>query len=146
MDLGVAGLIIHDLDSGRANALKVQLLSRYGPSRCRTTSNLEHDIAAADGIVNATQMGMRGFPGCPVPISAIKATHWAADVIYTPMQTTFLSAAAATGARVLNGGGMCVHQAVAAFQCLTGIAPDVARLHRAFAAAVAARDAALAVT
>lgn len=146
MDLGVAGLIIHDLDSGRANALKVQLLSQYGPSRCRTTSNLEHDIAAADGIVNATQMGMRGFPGCPVPISAIKATHWAADVIYTPMQTTFLSAAAATGARVLNGGGMCVHQAVAAFQCLTGIAPDVARLRRAFAAAVAARDAALAAT
>lgn len=144
MDLGAADLIIHDLDPARANTLKVQLSSHYGASRCRIAGSLEQDIAGADGIVNATQVGMRGFPGCPVPVAAIKAAHWAADVIYTPMQTAFLSAAVAKGARVLNGGGMCVHQAVAAFQCLTGVTPDVARLHRTFAAAVAARDAFLA--
>jgi shikimate dehydrogenase len=144
MDLGAADLIIHDLDPARANTLKVQLSSHYGASRCRIAGSLEQDIAGADGIVNATQVGMRGFPGCPVPVAAIKAAHWAADVIYTPMQTAFLSAAVAKGARVLNGGGMCVHQAVAAFQCLTGVTPDVARLHRTFAAAVAARDAGLA--
>jgi shikimate dehydrogenase len=144
MDLGVADLVIHDLDQTRANALKLQISSQYDASRCRIAGSLEQDIATADGIVNATQLGMRGFPGCPVPVAALKATHWAADVIYTPMQTTFLSAAAARGARVLNGGGMCVHQAVAAFQCLTGVTPDVARLHRVFAAAVTARDADLA--
>jgi shikimate dehydrogenase len=144
MDLGVAKLILHDLDQARADALKAQLASRYGASRCRLSRSLEHDIGGADGIVNATQVGMRGFSGCPVPVGAIKATHWAADVIYTPMQTAFLSTAAAKGARVLNGGGMCVHQAVAAFQCLTGVTPDVARLHRAFAVSVAARDAGLA--
>jgi shikimate dehydrogenase len=142
MDLGVADLIIHDLDAARANALKARL--QYSASRCRLVGGLEQDIAGADGIVNATQVGMRGFPGCPVPVAAIKARHWAADVIYTPMQTAFLSAAAAKGARVLNGGGMCVHQAVAAFECLTGVTPDVARLHRTFAVAVAARDAGLA--
>ena len=146
MDLGVADLIIHDLDAARANALKAELASHYGASRCRIASGLERDIADADGIVNTTQVGMRGFPGCPVPIATIKASHWAADVIYTPMQTAFLSAAVAKGAPVLNGGGMCVHQAVAAFQCLTGITPDVARLHRTFAAAVAARDAGLAAS
>ena len=140
MDLGVADLIIHDLDLARAKGLKVRLSSQYGASRCRVASSLEHDIAGADGIINATQVGMRGFPGCPVPVGAIKAKHWAADVIYTPMQTAFLTAAAAAGARVLNGGGMCVHQAVAAFQCLTGLTPDLSRLHHAFAIAVAARD------
>jgi len=144
MDLGVADLILHDLDTARADALKAQLASQYGPTRCRLAGSLEQDIAGADGIVNATQVGMRGFPGCPVPVAAIKARHWAADVIYTPMQTAFLSAAVAKNARVLNGGGMCVHQAVAAFQCLTGVTPDVARLHRTFASAVAARDAGLA--
>ena len=143
MDLGVAELILHDLDRARADALKAQLSSQYGASRCRLATSLEHEIVGADGIVNATQVGMRGFPGCPVPAAAIKAGHWAADVIYTPMQTAFLSAAAGKGARVLNGGGMCVHQAVAAFQCLAGVTPDVARLHRTFAAAVAARDAGL---
>jgi shikimate dehydrogenase len=144
MDLGVGALVIHDLDSARANALKVQLSSQYGPTRCRIAGDLERDIAAADGVVNATQVGMQGFPGCPVPVAALKATHWAADLIYTPTQTAFLSAAAAKGAHVLNGGGMCVHQAVAAFQCLTGVTPELGRLHHAFATAVAARDAQLA--
>jgi shikimate dehydrogenase len=141
MDLGVAVLVIHDLDAARANALKAELSSHYGPSRCRLAGALEHDIASADGVVNATQVGMRGFPGCPVPVAALKAAHWAADVIYTPMETAFLKAASAAGARVLNGRGMCVHQAVEAFRCLTGVVPDLAGLYHAFDAAVAARDA-----
>jgi shikimate dehydrogenase len=143
MDLGVADLVLHDLDAARANALQADLSRHYGPSRCRLAQDLERDIAAAAGVVNATQVGMRGFPGNPVPVAALKADHWAADVIYTPMQTEFLKAAAAKGARTLNGSGMCVHQAVEAFRQLTGVTPDPARLHRAFTGAVAARDAAL---
>jgi shikimate dehydrogenase len=144
MDLGAAVLVIHDLDRARANALASDLARHYGAARCRIADDLQRDIAAADGVVNATQVGMRGFPGNPIPVAALSATHWAADVIYTPVETEFLAAAAAKGARVLNGGGMCVHQAAAAFRMLTGVAPDPAQLHRAFAAAVAARDAAMA--
>ena len=143
MDLGVAVLILHDQDSARAKALMADVAKHYGASCCRITSDLERDIGAAAGVVNATQVGMRGFPGNPVPTAALKTTHWAADVIYTPIQTAFLEAAAAKGARTLNGGGMCVHQAVEAFRLFTGIEPDVARLHRAFASARAARDKAL---
>ncbi len=144
MDLGVAVLVIHDRDTARANSLKADLATYYDASRCRVTSNLERDIAAADGVVNATQVGMRGFPGNPVPVSALKATHWAADVIYTPIETEFIRAAAGKGARVLNGGGMCVHQAVEAFRLFTGVEPDTARLHCAFAKALAAREKGLA--
>ena len=146
MDLGVAELVLHDLDSARANALKADLARHYGPSRCRLAQDLQRDIAAAAGVVNATQVGMRGFPGNPVPVAALNAAHWAADVIYTPLQTEFLKAAAAKGARTLNGSGMCVHQAVAVFRQLTGVEPDPARLRRAFDTAVAARDAAFAAT
>jgi len=128
----------------RANALNADLARYYGASRCRVTNDLEFDIAAAHGVVNATPVGMRGFLGNPVPISALAESHWAADVIYTPIETEFLKAAAAKGACMLNGGGMCVHQAVEAFQLLTGIEPNVARMHRAFATALAARDKALA--
>ncbi len=143
MDLGVAALVLHDLDRARAEALKADLAKHYGASRCRIADDLERDIAAAAGVVNATQVGMRGFPGNPVPIAALKASHWAADVIYTPLQTEFLKAAAAKGARTLNGSGMCVHQAVEAFRQLTGFTPDLSRLHRTFTTAVAARDAVL---
>jgi shikimate dehydrogenase len=144
MDLGVASVAIHDLDKAGAEALVADVVSHYGASRCRVANDVARDIAAADAVVNATQVGMLGFPGNPVPIVPLKATHWAADVIYTPLQTEFLKAAAAKGARVLNGAGMCVHQAVEAFRLFTGVEPDLARLHRTFATAVAARDAALA--
>ena len=143
MDLGAATLVLHDLDQTRAEALTADVAKHYGASRCRVSGDLERDIAAADGIVNATQTGMSGFPGNPVPVAAIKPTHWAADVIYTPAETEFLKAAAAKGARTLNGSGMVVHQAAAAFRCLTGETADPARLYRAFAKGMAARDGAM---
>ncbi|MGA7772786.1 MAG: shikimate dehydrogenase [Pseudolabrys sp.] len=143
MDLSVALLIIHDRDGSRANALCSDLAKHYGASRCRIARDVEREIAAADGIVNATQVGMRGFPGNPVPVSALKSTHWAADVIYTPVDTEFIKAASAKGARILSGDGMCVHQAVEAFRLFTGITPDLARLHSAFTVGYEAREIAL---
>jgi shikimate dehydrogenase len=139
MDLGVAVLVIHDRDGARANALESDIAKYYGAARCRVTGNLEGDIAAADGVVNATQVGMNGFPGNPVPVTVMTAAQWCADVIYTPVETAFLQAAAAKGCRAMNGGGMCVYQAVEAFRLFTGIEPDVARLHRTFATALVAQ-------
>jgi shikimate dehydrogenase len=140
MDLGVATLVIHDIDRARAESLCADLAKHFGASRCRVATVLDREVAAADGVVNATQLGMRGFPGNPVPPSALKASHWCADVIYTPIDTEFLKAAAAKGARTLNGGGMCVHQAVEAFRQFTGVEPDLKRLHGAFETARIARD------
>jgi shikimate dehydrogenase len=142
VDLGVSLLVIHDREVSRASALEDAVAKSFGASRCRVGSDLAADISAADGVVNTTQVGMRGFPGNPIPVSALKATHWAADVIYTPLETEFIKAAVATGARVLTGGGMCVHQAVEAFRLFTGIEPDVTRLQRAFTEAVSIREAA----
>ena len=143
MDLGIATLVIHDLDKARAQSLCDDLAKHFG-NRCRVATDLEKEIASADGVVNATQLGMRGFPGNPVPPSALKQSHWCADVIYTPIDTEFLKAASAKGARTLNGGGMCVHQAIEAFRQFTGVEPDLARLHLAFNTARIARDAAYA--
>jgi shikimate dehydrogenase len=141
MDLGVASLAIHDLDATRAATLQADLSAHYGAARCRIAGDLEHDISTADGVVNATQTGMAGFPGNPIPVAALKPTHWAADVIYTPVETAFLKAAAANGASVLNGSGMCIYAAVEAFRLFTGRDADVAHLQRTFAAVLAARDA-----
>ena len=85
---------------------------------------------------------MQGIPGNPVPVAALAARHWVADVIYTPIETELIRAAHAAGARTLTGGGMCVHQAVETFRLFTGLQPDVARMHRTFASALAQRDAA----
>jgi shikimate dehydrogenase len=143
MDLGLRALVVHDSDARRAAALCADVNKHSGEGRCRVSLRLADEIAAADGVVNATPIGMSGFPGNPVPADALRGGHWVADVIYSPIETELIRTAAAIGARVLTGGGMCVHQAVDAFRLFTGITPDVTRMHRTFASALAARDKAL---
>jgi shikimate dehydrogenase len=143
MDLGLRSLIVHDKDTARAASLAADVCTHFGGGRCRVSVGLSDEIAAADGVANATPIGMTGFPGNPVPVDALRAGHWVADVIYTPIETELIRVAAAKGARVLTGGGMCVHQGVDAFRLFTGITPDAARMHRVFADALAARDLAL---
>ena len=140
MDLGAAMIVLCDRDTERATSLLNDLVRHYKEPRCRLAGALESEVAAADGVVNATPVGMHGFAGNPVPACALKASHWVADVVYTPIETMFIKAAAAKGARVLTGGGMCVHQAAEAFRLFTGVEPDIARMHRTFANALAARD------
>jgi shikimate dehydrogenase len=139
MDLGIANLLIHDLDMARATALAADIVAHFGP-RAMPLENPDDGVADADGVVNATPIGMHGIPGEPLPLTSIDAHHWVADVIYTPLETELIKAAKSRGAMVMNGGGMCVHQAAEAFRLFTGKAPDVSRLHRVFAGAVAARE------
>ena len=141
MDLGLKTLILHDQDKARATALAADVIAHFDAGRCRLADRLTEEIVAADGVANATPIGMSGFPGNPVPVEALRPDHWVADVIYSPMETELIKAAAAKGARTLTGGGMCVYQAVDAFRLFTGIDPDVARMHRTFDAALTARDA-----
>ena len=145
MDLDVADLAIHDSNAKQSASLIADLHRYFGAKRARPVDDLAAAVAAADGVVNATPVGMLGIPGNPVPVAALRPTHWAADVIYTPLDTAFIKAARACGARTLTGGGMCVYQAVEAFRLFTGIAPDVERMHATFLRALKARDAALAL-
>ncbi len=144
MDLGAAAVGVHDQDKARARALVDNLVSHFGRARAHLESDPAAALARAAGVANATPVGMRGIPGNPVPMAAVDARHWVADVIYTPLETELVMAARVKGARAFGGAGMCVHQAVAAFQLFTGRTPDIQRMHRVFQAAAAARDASLA--
>jgi shikimate dehydrogenase len=143
-DLGAETVVVYDADTARATSLVADLIRHYGASGGRLAGSLFDAISAAAGVVNATPVGMTGFPGNPVPAGALRAHHWVADIIYTPIETHLIKAARAKGARTLTGGGMCVHQAAEAFRLFTGVPPDTVRMHRTFAKALAARDSALA--
>jgi shikimate dehydrogenase len=144
MDLGCAHLAVHDIDAQRATATIADLMQHYPDSRCSYAPDVVAAAAEAGGIVNATPVGMLGVPGMPVPAEALRRDHFVADVIYSPMETELIVTARRKGCRVLTGGGMCVHQAADAFRLFSGLEPDIERMHRTFAAALAARDAALA--
>jgi shikimate dehydrogenase len=139
LDLAAASVAIHDTDRARAAALVAGLIEHYGGARGHLIENPDAELPAASGIVNATPVGMIGIPGIPIAPGLVRQHHWVADVIYTPLETELIKVARAKGARVLTGGGMSVHQAVAAFHLFTGIPPDVERVRRTFANVTAER-------
>lgn len=144
MDLGAAAVLVYDTDRAQATTLVADMMLVFGAGRFHLAENLEAAIADAAGLVNATPVGMYGIPGNPAASRTLRATHWVADVIYSPMETELIKAACARGSAVLTGGGMCVHQAAELFRLFTGRMPDIARLHRVFEKSLAARDALLA--
>ena len=140
LDLGAACLLVHDKDTSRAIDLVKSLTTWFERPCARVTTDPRSALSQAVGVVNATQVGMIGFPGNPVPMDMLEARHWVFDVIYTPLETELIRAARARGAHVIGGAGMCVHQAAEAFRLFTGVASDVARMRNTFMIAAGARE------
>jgi shikimate dehydrogenase len=129
---GVGELAIIDPEEARAQVLAQALCERFGPSRARAERDVAAAMAAADGTVNATPLGMTKYPGTSVPTDLLRPELWVADIVYFPLETELLRQARARGCRTLSGGGMAVFQAVAAFRLFTGCEPDAERMLRHF--------------
>ena len=135
---GVGRLAISDTDTPRAEGLAADLVARFGAGRAVAVGDLAAEVAAADGLVNCTPVGMAKLPGTPLPVALLRPALWVAEIVYFPLETELLRAARAIGCRTLDGGGMAVFQAVGAFRLFTGLEPDAARMQRHFAAMSAA--------
>jgi shikimate dehydrogenase len=134
LDGGVGRLMVFDVDIARAEALSARLIARFGDRRAAIARDAAGAAPSADGIVNATPVGMDKLPGMPLPEPCIEPRHWVADVVYFPLETQLLREARRKGCRTLSGEGMAIFQAVRAFELFTGIRPDTDRMRAAFAA------------
>lgn len=132
LDNGVERLAIHDTDPGAAVALARITAERLGAGRVRVAVDPAAAAAAADLIVNATPVGMAKLPGCPIDPALLASRHVVAEVVYLPLETELLAAARARGCATIDGSGMAVHQAAAAFALFTGLTPDPIRMRAAF--------------
>jgi shikimate dehydrogenase len=91
------------------------------------------EVAAAELVVNATPLGMAGAgggprreaPALPFDPALLGPGQTVVDLVYHPLETPLLAAAAERGAAVANGVGMLVHQAAHAFRRWTGAEPPV---------------------
>jgi shikimate dehydrogenase len=128
LTLGAAELLVHDTAPGRAEALAAQLSTRFGAGRVVATPDVGHALSRAEGLVNATPVGMTGHPGTAVPDALLRPDLWVADVVYVPLETALLRTARARGCRTMGGGAMAVFQAVEAFRLFTGRSPDAERM------------------
>ena len=138
LTLGTGRLTVLDVDGGRAEHLAGQLAARFGHGRADggDLATLTGSLAEADGLVHATPTGMAAHPGSPVPADLLRPDLWVADIVYRPLETELVRTARERGARVLDGGGMAVFQAVDSFRLFTGVEPDADRMLARFATLV----------
>jgi shikimate dehydrogenase len=136
LTLGAGNLSAVDVDPARAEVLVEGLRRRFGAERAAITepSRLPGQLAEADGLVNATPVGMVANPGLPLAPELLRPELWVADLVYRPLETELLRRARAAGCSTLDGGGMAVFQAAQTFRKFTGIEPDEARMLHHFAA------------
>ena len=134
VDNGTERLWICDPNSAAADALAASINRRLGARRAGAVMDLAATARTADGIVNASPIGMRKLPGLPLPASLVEPRHWVGDIVYFPLETELLALARARGCKLLPGSGMALFQAVYAFELFTGRKPDVERMRATFEA------------
>jgi shikimate dehydrogenase len=83
------------------------------------------EVVAANLVVNATSLGMKGQPTLDIAWPDTLPGTIAYDIVYVPLMTPFLADATARGGLVVDGLGMLLHQAALAFGHWFGDVPAV---------------------
>ncbi len=83
-------------------------------------------------LVNTTSLGMAGQPPLELDLALLPPTATVVDIVYRPLITPLLAAAAARGNPVVDGLGMLLHQARPAFAAWFGVEPAVTGALRRF--------------
>jgi shikimate dehydrogenase len=132
LKLGATSLTLFDIQRDRALALADSLGRIFGSGRIQLAADLQAAVSQAQGLVQATPIGTREHPGMPLDGNWLRPDLWVAEVVYFPLETELLHAARAQGSRTLDGGGMAVFQAAAAFEIFTQLKADGERMLRNF--------------
>jgi shikimate dehydrogenase len=132
LKLGTKHLTLIDAVPARAAGLVENLSKFFDRDRLSVSDDPVASLREAQGLVHATPTGMREHPGLPVPREALHPNLWVAEIVYFPLETELLKVARSLGCKTLDGGGMAVLQASAAFEIFTGHKADRERMLRHF--------------
>lgn len=122
----VNSVVVLNRTAERAAFLIDDLIEAFPGSKLHFAPLSDSSVVALkdsfDLVVNTTSVGMHpNIEGCPwpdkIPMPATAAYY---DLVYNPVETTFLARAKAAGAKTIDGLGMLVHQGAAAFEFWTG--------------------------
>ena len=119
-ELGASAIRIADVEPDRVAALADALARRFPDLPVVAADTAESAVDGADGVVNATPVGMYFSPGAPVDLAAIGDQRWLFDVVYSPIETPLVVARDAAGMAVLNGFELFLGQGFDAFERFTG--------------------------
>ncbi len=131
LDAGVVEIRIVNRTLARAKALALAV----GESvRALSWPGRADAVGDAALVVNTTTLGMTGQPALDLDAASINDDAVVCDIVYAPLQTPLLRAAAGRGLRTVDGLGMLIHQARPGFKAWFGVAPEITDDLRAFLA------------
>lgn len=121
-DAGVPEIRLINRTAERAERLAAEL---GGPIRVMAWEDRSAALDQAALLVNTTTQGMAGHPPLDLSLDRLPRTATVTDIVYTPLVTPLLAAAAARGNGVVDGLGMLLHQARPGFEAWFGRSPEV---------------------
>lgn len=127
-DAGVPEIRLANRTPERTAAVCAEL---GAPLQAVAWSDRAASLAGAGLLVNTTTQGMDGHPPLELDLAALPPDALVTDIVYTPLVTPLLAAAAARGNRTIDGLGMLLHQARPGFEVWFGVAPTVDAVLRA---------------
>jgi len=127
LDAGVPDLRLTNRTAARAEELAAELGSGEFAGRMNVVPWAERSDALTDAatVINTTSLGMVGQPDLELDLSALPGSALVTDIVYAPLETPLLKAAAARGNSCVDGLGMLLHQARPGFAAWFGVEPRV---------------------
>lgn len=122
LDAGAPEVRLANRTKTRAEVLREEFGSRIQVYDWVQAGNM---LDGATTVVNTTSLGMEGKPEFRVPLDALSPRAVVTDLVYTPLETSFLAYARANGCTVVDGLGMLIYQAVPGFERWFGMRPVV---------------------
>jgi shikimate dehydrogenase len=136
-DLGIADVAVLVRNQARTGELR-DAAERLGVAPDISDALL--DPARAQAALARADVVVSTLPrGAADALTGVRPGAVLLDVVYAPWPTAFAAHAEASGARVVSGLEMLLHQAVAQVELMTGLTPPVSDMRAALDAAVTAR-------
>jgi len=110
----------------RSRARAEDLARHFGP-RVEAWAWERRSEGARDAavLVNTTTLGMKGAGDPGIDFAGCHPGVVVSDIVYVPLETSFLAAARRQGLATVDGLGMLLHQAVPGFETWFGVRPEV---------------------
>ncbi len=121
-DAGVKEIHLFNRTRVRAEQLAAEL---GGPIVTGDWTGLETALGDCGLLVNCSSLGMIGQPELQLSLQHLPLGALVSDLVYTPLQTPLLAAAAGRGNPTVDGLGMLLHQARPGFAAWFGRMPEV---------------------
>jgi shikimate dehydrogenase len=121
-DRGVARILVANRSPERAEALA----ARVGTgAQAIAWEAIAGHLPETDLLVQTTSLGMQGQPPLVLPLDGLRRDAVVTDIVYAPIETALLAEAKRRGNPTVDGLGMLLHQAAAAFSRWFGRHPAV---------------------